>query len=211
MATSIMKLSTAESMTSTMRQAAKTSNVKSRRSSKYFPPSNKESLSSHTSLLDVLRAAGPQILGAQEPVQARRPSTGRNMTSSVKSLSSSTSSTASGSMSKPIRIIANSSQHAQEEEKEECLSSSAELERFYDQATWRMYVLIQSARLANEHQHHAAPAHGRVPMTSHSHAHYSTTQDAHLQRQRNSSTSIDRRTTQRFEEEEKDGIFDFEL
>lgn len=204
-----MKLNTAESMTSTMRQAAKTSNVKSRRSSKYFPPSNKESMSSHTSLLDVLRAAGPQILGAQEPVQARKPSTGRNMTSSVKSLSSSTSSTASGSMSKPIRIIANSSQHAQEEEKEECLSSSAELERFYDQATWRMYVLIQSARLANERQH-AAPAHGRVPTTSHSHAHYSTTQDAHLQQQRNSSTSIDW-TTQRFEEEEKDGIFDFEL
>ena len=200
-------------MTSTMRQAAKTSNLKSRRSSKYFPSSNTKGLSSHTSLLDVIRATGPQILGVQEAVQARRPNIGGNMTqdSPVKSLSSSTSSTASEPVSKPIRIVTNSSQHAQQEEEDEFVSSSAELERFYDQATWRMYVLIQSARLANAQHQAAGPSHGRVPTTPHSHAHYSTTQE----QKGNYPTSIDWTTQRpagsRFEEEEKEDIFDFEL
>ena len=171
-------------MTSTMRQAAKTSNLKSRGNSKYLPSCNAKGLSSHASLLDMMRATGPQILGVQEPVQpmqARRPRSselkkvGRSdQESSVISLPSTcqggSSVASTEATSKPIRIVPKASLYdGADDENDDFDSSPAELERFYDQATWRMYVLIQSARLANEHHkqhHHAVPYRGRVPTTS---------------------------------------------
>jgi hypothetical protein len=50
---------------------------------------------------------------------------------------------------------------------DEDMSSSAELKRFYDQATWRMYVLIQSARQATHYNsHHPHHHHYSTPATT---------------------------------------------
>ena len=202
MATSIMTVNTGSSISGAMRQAAKTTNLKSRSNSKYFPSYNtKKSHTSQTSLLDVIRSQGPRVLGMDEHFEAcRRPST---------DLMTTQDNLPSQPTSKPIRI-APPRHSSQEGVEEEICSNSAELERFYDQATWRMYVLIQSARVANDQ----APRHGRVPTTSHSHAQYSTQPlqpPSHY-----SSRTIDwatQRPAGSFidDEEEKEDIFDFEL
>ena len=61
--------------------------------------------------------------------------------------------TSSSACSEPIRIspaAGSTSTTTRRDRDEGSTSSSAELERFYDQATWRMYMLIQSARLAQD-------------------------------------------------------------
>ncbi|CAB9520379.1 expressed unknown protein [Seminavis robusta] len=108
-----------------------------------YDPSSLPAMSSHTSLLDVIRSQGHVML--QDRVQQAAPSM------------------PAASRSKPIRIVSPGPHHQphydlQEELEEDPLSTSAELERFYDHCTWRMYALIQTARqtshYSSSHHHH---------------------------------------------------------
>ena len=161
----------------------------------HYDPLGLPKMSSQTSLLDVIRSQGQSLLGSQGPLKMLE------QDRKTKSLCP-----PGKHKTKPIRIASPQPQHEEESVEEDLMSSSAELERFYDQATWRMYILIQSTRLANDSAM-GNPSHGRVPTTSHSHApyhpRYSTT---------SSSTGTRQWTTQcPSAVESEEDIFDFEL
>lgn len=137
--------------------------------SPFHQPVNKKfdlpKMSSHTSLLDMVRSQGHVMLS--DHLVRQQSST---ISSPVPML---TSPQTSSSKSKPIPIVSPAHHQIHHHLKDlddlddEDISSSAELKRFYDQATWRMYVLIQSARqTAHYNSHHPHLHHYTTPATT---------------------------------------------
>jgi len=159
---------------------------------KYMPSSTTVGT---TSLMDMIRSQGASVLGA-DPL-------GNSCGGEYYSYSSNkwaaddcaTARLPSQPKSRPIRIDPKRQQQlraaalrlSEEEEKEpedeDIMSNSAELEQMYDHATWRMYILIQSARAAappRQYQPYPVSAQ-RVPHCSHhqdqnAHYHYHFTE-----------------------------------
>jgi hypothetical protein len=124
-------------------------------------------MSSHTSLLDIVRGHGHVLL--KDHLVRQQPST--RLSQQVPMM---TSEEILSSKSKPIPILSPSHHHHihhhlndLDDLDDEDISSSVELKRFYDQATWRMYVLIQSARQAAPYNsHHPHLHHYTKPATT---------------------------------------------
>ena len=158
---------------------------------KYMPSSTTVGT---TSLMDMIRTQGASVLGS-DPL-------GNSCGGEYYSYSSNQWATddcatarhqPSQPKSRPIRIDPKRQQQlraaalrlSEEEEKEpedeDIMSNSAELEQMYDHATWRMYILIQSARAAappRQYQPYPVSAQ-RVPHSSHhqnAHYHYHFTE-----------------------------------
>jgi hypothetical protein len=137
--------------------------------SPFHNPVNKKfdlpKMSAHTSLLDMVRGNGHALLN--DHLVRQQPS---SISSPVPIM---TPAQTLASKSKPIPIVSPNHHHIHhhlndlEDLDDEDMSSSAELKRFYDQATWRMYVLIQSARQAAHcNSHHPHHHHYSTPATS---------------------------------------------
>jgi len=196
-------------VSSALRQAAQTSNLKKRAKSSEY------GVKAQNSLLDLLRVAEPSFLGFQDDRKQR--ASARRASEKKKNLdedflfaeanqgSSTASSVRSASTdglpkSKPIRIPADSSS-PRTYAMEHSSATEAELEHFYNESTWRMFLLIQSARIA-ENNHHNTPYHGRVPPCLHC---PSTQSLGH----RPSSAGCPTQSMPGFDGEDE-GIFDFE-